>query len=331
MFNTNLDKHNMIGILDQFHEQCNYAMTLAKNINVKGSLNGIIVAGMGGSAIAGDLVRCYIKEGIPFVLPRSYHLPDWVNKNTLVFVVSYSGNTEETIAMYEEAKRKACTIIVISSGGKLKQKALREKMPYVEVPTGLPPREAVGYQAIPMLTILEQSGIVGPCQDMKTLIPILKKHNKEQSKEIAKRLMNKIPLIYASQEMSCLANIWKIKMNENAKIQSFAHVIPEMNHTEIQGFDNLLTDYFVIILQDEEDHPQIKKRMEITKQILQEKNIPALLVRITGKNRLARLFSSLLMASYVSYYLALIYKTDPFPFPTIEAFKKQLKQKSRMF
>ena len=119
-------------------------------------------------------------------------------------------------------------------------------------------------------------------------------------------------------------------MNENAKIQAFCNVIPEMNHTEIEGFNKILTDYFVLILEDEEDDARIKRRMEITKEILQEKGLPVLIIKITGKNRLARILSSLLLAGYVSYYLALSYNTDPFPFPTIEAFKKRLEGEKRI-
>jgi len=325
-----IDQHQMLNILDRFYEQCHYALSLAANIKIKNPIKQIVIAGMGGSATAGDIVNCYIKGILPFYFPRTYELPKWVNKDALVFVVSYSGNTEETLCLYEEAKRRGCSIVVISSGGKLKDKALREQVPHIEVPPGLPPREAIGYQALPMLIVLENSGLIPKNKDFLNLVGILKANYKAQAKDIAKRLINRTPLIYSSETMYCIARIWKIKMNENAKIQAFCNVIPEMNHTEIEGFNKILTDYFVLILEDEEDDARIKRRMEITKEILQEKGLPVLIIKITGKNRLARILSSLLLAGYVSYYLALSYNTDPFPFPTIEAFKKRLEGEKRI-
>lgn len=320
-----IDKENMLGVLDRFWKQCEEASQLGLNIKIDPPVNALVVAGMGGSAIPGDVLRSYLGTRILVYSSRDYSLPEWANKNTLVFCISYSGNTEETLSAYKEARKKGCKLVCLSSGGKLAEYCMRDKVQHISVPSGIQPRDALGYQIIPLLNVLMTSKIIPKNADVTSMIAVLKQVNKEKASDIAKNLHNTVPIIYASSRMVTLAKTWKSKINENAKCQAFFNEFPEMNHNEMVGFTNLKGNFYVIMMEDEEDNERIKKRMEITKQLIQKQGCFVLLLKITGKNRLARIFSTILLGSYVGYYLALEYKVDPTPVVMVEELKKMLK------
>lgn len=319
-----IDKENMLGVLDRFWKQCEDSLQLGLNIKIEPPVNAIVIAGMGGSALPGDILRAYLGTTMLIYSCRDYVLPEWANKNTLVFCISYSGNTEETLSTYKDARKRGCKLVCIAEGNKLIEACIRDKVSHVRVPSGIQPRDAIGYQTIPILNILMTSKILPKNADAAGMIPILKRTDKDKAREIARNLLNKVPIFYSSSRMAALARIWKIKINENAKCQAFYNELPEMNHNEMVGFTHLKGDYYVIMMEDEEDHERIKKRMDIAKQLLQKQGCPVLLLKITGKNRLARIFSTLLLGAYISYYLALEYKIDPSPVVMVEEFKKML-------
>lgn len=320
------DSNNMLGVLNVFYRQCEQAMALGTDITFDQPVNSILFCGMGGSALPGDILQCYLADSmIPLHIIRDYAVPGWVNKNTAVFIISYSGNTEETISMYKKAKAKQCKIVAISAGGDLKELAKNDEVPHIEVPKGINPRDAIGYLTIPIITILQNSGIAPPTKDLPNMIRMLKQDHQQKAKEIAAKLANKIPIIYSSKHLFCVARIWKIKINENAKTPAFWNEFPELNHNEMNGFINPKGDYFVVFISDQDDHPRIKKRMEITRKLLTDKKIPTLELRLTGENRLARIFSAILLGSYVSYYLALSYNIDPNPVEMVEELKARLR------
>lgn len=321
---TVIDKENMLAVLDGFWKQCDEASQLGLNIRVTGQIDAIIVAGMGGSGMPGEILRSDLSTKVHIHSCRDYLLPGWAGKNTLVFCISYSGNTEETLSAYKDARKKGCRIVCIAAGGKLLDYAQRDKVPFVRVPSGIQPRDAVGYQTIPVLNILMQSGVISKTADIQKMIPILQMTDRQKARDIARNLLNKIPVIYASSRMIGLAKIWKAKINENAKCQAFYNEFSEVNHNEMVGFTNLKADYYIIMIEDEEDHERIRKRMEITKQLLQQQGCPVLLMKLTGKNRLARIFSTILLGSYIGYYLALEYKVDPSPIAMVDELKRML-------
>ncbi|MCX8147054.1 MAG: bifunctional phosphoglucose/phosphomannose isomerase [Candidatus Woesearchaeota archaeon] len=322
----NIDKENMIKVLDNFWKQCEEASMLGNDIKVSFPINGIIFCGMGGSAIPGDIIKSYIELSYPVEIVRDYKIPAWADKNTLVFIASYSGNTEEALSCFKSAKAKGTKIVCITSGGKLKKFCEDSKTPLIIVPSGIQPRDAIGYQTLPLLNVLINSKIISSTakDDIKDMVGLLRKDIKEEAEALAKKLVNKIPLIYSSDRMVSVARAWKTKINENAKAQAFFNVFPEMNHNEMVGFTNLKADYYAIFIDDKDDHPRIKKRMEITKKLLNEKRCPVLILKLTGPNRLARIFSCILLGSYVGYYLALEYGTDPTPVKMVEDLKKEL-------
>ena len=318
-------KEDMLNVLDKFWKQCESATAFAGDVKVDLPANGIVICGVGGSAISGEILQSYLDLTIPVLVNRSYELPGMVNRNTIVFLVSYSGNTEEVLSCYALAKTKGAKIVGISSGGKLQELCIRGKVPFIQVPGGLQPRDATGYLTIPLLAVLKNSRVIRMNEnEIPEMIEALKKNLHESAQEIAAKLKNKVPLIYSSEAMAVLARTWKKKIVENAKVHAFANTFPEMNHNEILGFTHCVADYFAILIYDLDDHPRIKKRMDITKSLLQKNGCPVMGLRVSGKNKLSNIFSTILLGSYVGYYLALEYGVDPVPINLVDEFKKEM-------
>ena len=313
-----------LGILDFFYRQCEQAMQLGTKIIIQPPVNAIVFAGVGGSALAGDMLSCYLQHTIPFFINQDYHLPGWVNKNTVVIVSSYSGNTDETIAMYRQARKKNAKILVITSGGDLKEMAFRDQLPLIEVPRGMNQRDAMGYLMLPILNVLQNSRLIPATKDMLTMIRTLRQDHKEKAREIAKKLPGTIPLLYSSPAMYCVVKSWKILLNETAKMHAFWNTIPEMNHNEINSFAAAKHPYFCLFITDANDALEIQKRMEATRVLLSEKNIHTLELRLTGENRLARIFSAFLLGEYVTYYLAIETGVDPEEISMFKALRAKL-------
>jgi len=322
------DKSNMLGKLQDFRNQVKNAFKIAKKAKLpkfkKSKLSNIVVCGMGGSSAGGLLLASFIKK-YPLYVIRNYELPKYVNKNSLVFVVSYSGNTEETLATYNEAKKRKATVIVITSNGKLAEK---EKKKAIIIPSGYQPRIALGYTFIPLLIALSRYRLISNQDNairetIKSLVP------KSCSKEgfmIAKNLNQKIPVIYASEKMQAVAYLFKTMINENAKQPAFYHFFPEMNHNEINGFKKQAKKLHIVIVRDKKDHVKIRKRMAISRKLIKERT-GVTEVFTKGTSLLTRLIHTVYIGMYTSYYLALMNKVDPTPVPVVEELKKRLKGK----
>jgi len=341
-----IDKENMLQHLLDFPSQCKMAFEIANEVelfSLKKDFDKIVFLGMGGSAIAGDLVRAYLyKEiDIPILVLRDYDIPAYLDQNTLVFVSSFSGNTEETISSYQQAKQKKASFILISSGGRLKELSLNDKNIFIQIPSGLPPRCALGYLGIIPLRILERLGLVRDHQEeyheLNYVLEDLKNRLNPKvakldnlAKYIALKLYNKLPILYTSSlNFDVVAKRFQNQLNENAKILALSNCFPEMNHNEIEGYFNLkklFKHLVVLFLKDNEFHPQVKKRIEITSQIIKEKGIPVLEINSYGKYLLSRIFSLIYIGDFISYYLAILYNTDPTPVKVISFLKQKLKE-----
>ena len=249
-----LDSQNMLQVIKDFPKQCREALGLPKGISASGEINNIVIAGMGGSAMGGDLLKVYLSNtNIPVYVNRDYKVPNFVDENSLVFAVSYSGNTEETLSALNAAKEKKAQIIGITSGGKLSEEC--EKV--VNIPSGLQPRAALGYLFFPMLGILHNTNIIRVKNDeLNEMMGILKQTNKfnEQGEELSKKLKEKIPIIYASEALGAIAFRWKTQINENAKMPAFYNVFSEMNHNEIAGYKSMDHKFSVVMIQDKNDN-----------------------------------------------------------------------------
>jgi glucose/mannose-6-phosphate isomerase len=314
--------------------------------DISEKFNKIVQLGMGGSAMAGDLLSYYLKDeiNIPFFTNRNYFLPNFVDHKTLIIATSYSGQTEETLSALNEAFNRNAQVIIQTSGGALEKLAKEKKVPILNIPPGYPPRQALGYMFFTALLMFQKIGIIGSKnKEIKETIKILEKQRDQNdpqktrghnlSNHIAQKLYQKIPIVYTASELfHPLVTRWKHQFNENAKILSFSNVFPELNHNEIIGWEgdkNLLKCFCVLFLRDTDEFKRNQKRLEITRDIFRKNKIPIFELFPEGKNSLARMFSLIYLADWISYYLALLYKKDPIKIDSIDFIKNELSQYSQ--
>ena len=342
---SSLDKENMRELLASFPRQCEDALFIGERTDVTASYRkdyrNIVFTGLGGSAIGADTIKGYVENEtrIPIFVNRNYTLPRFVNKDTLVFAVSYSGNTEETLSAYAEASKRGANMVVITSNGKLKDRALENKNTLVVIPKGYPPRCALGYSFIPALAILSKIGLIkNKKEEIKKAASFLEALKKKKlmpdvkgraniAKQIAKTVYGRFAAIYASEAMGSVATRWRGEFAENSKTLSSSHVFPEMNHNEIVGWENpekLLKDFVAIILKDKGDHERIRTRMAITASILKKARFRVLEVESHGKSLMERMLSLVYIGDFTSFYLSILNKIDPTPVERITFLKKQL-------
>jgi glucose/mannose-6-phosphate isomerase len=340
-----LDKSDMLELLLDFPEQCRAAQTIAQQAKIifdKRDFIKIVFLGMGGSAIGADLVRSYLffESRMPILVLREYILPAFVDNSTLVFISSYSGNTEETLSAYKEAKEKGATLIAISSGGALKECALKDNITYIEIPKGLPPRCSLGYLSIIPLCILARLGLakdVGPAinQAVKVLLELRNNNLNPRigqrdniAKAAALKLYNKFAVIYSSSVYFdiCVARL-RSQIAENSKAISSSHLFPEMNHNEIVGWQNpkkQLKNLVVLMLRDKYMYPRVAIRMDITESIIKEEARELIEVWSRGEGLLSRIFSLIYIGDFISFYLAILYGVDPTPVDRVTYLKNKL-------
>ena len=330
-----MSKENTLRILENFANQCRDACKMGSDLKIPQNINCLAILGMGGSSLPGEIIKNCVDLPFPLVVIRDYTLPSYVNSSSQAFAVSYSGNTEEAISAYKEALSRKVPVIGISCGGKLEELCKANKTPHIKVPSSvltpkgvvspIQPRDAVGYQTIPILNILHNSGLFPNYkQELEEVFSVLEKDCKSHAKDIAKKLVDKIPIIYSSSKLSSAARIWKISFNENSKVSAYYNEFPEINHNELVGFTQPKGDFYFIILVDEDDHPRVKARIEITKKILEEKCMPVLTIKPESKSKMAKVFEIMYLGKWVSYFLALEYGVDPEEVRLVEDLKKQL-------
>jgi glucose/mannose-6-phosphate isomerase len=306
----------------------------AKNVKVRGKFKNVLICGMGGSALPGDVLKMWLQNSgikLPLFIHRNYSLPYQVDRNHLIACISYSGNTEEPLSSFKEAKKRGLKIVGIGSGGELETLCQKYKIPFAKVPSGCLPRMALDYQFSALFQILINCGLIkNSLKDVLALEKKLKPRSLEvQGKKLAKKLKDKIPIIYASDKNKTLARIWKIKFNEGPKIPAFCNYFPELNHNEMSAFENPLKELHVILLKDPSDHPGILKRMNLTAKIIKSKNVSLDFVPLKDANALFKIFENLLLSDWVSYYLAKEYGVDPLSLKLQEKFKLWLKSKKQ--
>ncbi len=317
-----IDKQNMLAVLEDFPSQIKKGYELGEKIEVKG-VDKILFCGMGGSGLPSDIIKTFFRDvaDVPVYVHKSYGIPKFVDKKTLVFVTSYSGNTEETLSAYKEAKDKA-QIIAVTSGGKLKDNAKQDNKTIIEIPEGIQPRLAVGYMTFAMLRVLENSGFVKI--DVEEVVKKLQNpHFKMKGEELATSMEGRLPVIYGSDTLYMVAEMWKIAINENAKTNAFYNYFPELNHNELLGWTRPNGDFKVIMVREDDCHRRIQKRFKITKDIISEEASCTEVV-IKGSSQLVKIFSAIYMAYWSAYFLALKYGVDPTPVELIEELKKKL-------
>jgi glucose/mannose-6-phosphate isomerase len=324
-------------------EQCAEAFRLGQEAPLPDAsgVRQVVVAGIGGSAIGADLLRGF-SEGelrIPFSVCRNYHLPAFAGPETLVVVSSYSGNTEETLSTYAEARERGCRMFAIASGGEVERRAMADGVPFCRIPGGHSPRAALGYSFVPLLAVISRLGLIRDrADDLAEAVQVMKGMRAElgqetpavdnPAKQLAERLHGRFPFFYGASPWSAVvAYRWKGQMNENAKNLSHSNALPELNHNETVGweFPEALTSQLeVVLLRDREDHPKVQKRFEVTSTIMRPRVSGITEVWSKGNSVLARLFSLVYHGDFTSYYLALLNGVDPTPVKVIDYLKGEL-------
>ncbi len=330
---NDLDKANLRQVIIEFPNQFEKALEFAKDVRVEDGFNQLVICGMGGSALPADIVKAYLESkgvDLDIKICRDYALPKNISDDCLILASSYSGNTEETISCYKEAREKNLSIVGLSKGGKIEELCKADGVAHIKYPEDGPtfqPRYALGYAFTAIITLLVNAGKVKDVSgDIIELSDYLKKlNNEDKGKEIAKTLKGKIPVIYSTEKYGeSMARIVKIKINENAKTQAFFNVFPELNHNEMVGFTNLQGKFHIVIFQDPDEHERNLKRIEITTKLFNERGMPVTVIKLGGKSVMQKIFSGIIIGDWISYYLALSYDQDPTPVAMVEDFKAKM-------
>jgi glucose/mannose-6-phosphate isomerase len=283
---------------------------------------------MGGSAIGGMLLANYLETEIklPIQVIRNYDLPSYINSSTLTVVCSYSGNTEETLSAYQEARKRNCFIVAITSGGKLLKMADADKQQIIVIPKGLQPRAAVPYFFFPLLQAFENARLISPqLKFVKETANHLRKEGFETiAKDLAEKIVDKTPIIYASSQFSSITYRWRTQFNENVKTLAINHEFPEMNHNELVGLEHPIGNYHIILLKSSLDHRRVQKKMLICEKIFRKTTATITVIHLKDTHLLAALFTALHIGDLTSYYLALRYRRDPSPVALIEELKREM-------
>ncbi len=340
------DPSNFMRFLQALPRQITEAPDLLRDIDLtplQTEYHSIVILGMGGSAIAGDLLSGYLRDElpIPILVNRNYSLPAYVGPHSLVIGCSYSGNTEETLHGVQEAQKRGASMVLISSGGKLMEFAHSENLPHIRIPEGYPPRQALGYMFFSILHLFEQLKLISNKEsEIRETVEILENmnhrfhpeetHGQNLPNHIAQKLFNRIPLIYsACEDLYAVGFRWCTQLNENAKTLAFHNNLPELNHNEIMGWEaprKILQNLCVVFLRNNRELSRNLTRVKITRDILRKIDVPIFEIFSEGESRLARMFSLIDIGDWVSYYLASMYGKDPLVIDNINYLKEQLSQ-----
>lgn len=340
-----IDPDNMLSHITGMPKQCHDAWVNVQSLELPPPyrrVNKLVILGMGGSAIGGDLLRTLVESecALPIVINRDYLVPAFVNAETLVIASSYSGNTEETLAAFEEARKRDAALLAITTDGKLAQQAREWGIPLLTFSYKSQPRAALGYSLVSLIGILQKLDFIGDkTNDLAEAIAVMEAWQGEiretvplvqnPAKQLAVRLYGHLPIVYGAGYLAEVARRWKTQFNENAKAWSFFEQLPELNHNAVLGYQfppDLAKKIVVVMLTSSLDHPRNQVRFQVTQEILTKQGVAWEVVSARGKSPLAQMLSAVHFGDYVSYYLALLYKVDPSPVPVINYLKERLAQ-----
>ncbi len=338
-YTAKYDSQNQFNILVETYKQIDSAWNNEFDIEKLKTekFKNIIVSGLGGSAISGDLIGNFLKRELtlPFFVNRNYTLPQFADESTLLVISSYSGNTEETISVLEEGIIKNCPMVCVSTGGKVQEIAEKKKIPLVRMTPGFQPRYALGSSFFSLLKIFVQLELVPP-QDaiVEKIRNLWQEKGKEYSKEnniafnCAEQLIGFIPVIYSAADLTSAAGYrFKCQLNENSKLHAFHHVIPELNHNEIIGWESFNPNLFnakLINILDESYHPQVKKRFEITTELAVKKGLEYMNIESEENDFKVRLLDLIYLFDWITYYTAVLRGFDPSEIDNIHTLKERL-------
>ncbi|TFG70398.1 MAG: bifunctional phosphoglucose/phosphomannose isomerase [Methanomassiliicoccus sp.] len=336
-----VDRKGMMSLIGKMPDHLSEGLRRGRRTGLsKFTSKNIVICGMGGSAIGGDLLKAWLTDScaIPCEVIRSYAVPSYVGNDSLVIVASYSGNTEESLCMLEDARKKRSKIVSISSGGKLADVASASSIPHARIPTGLPPRATIGYMFGAMVGVVERVGAAKPDKQVEESERILAKISElcgpavptldNPAKKIAHEMFGRIPVIVGHGASAPVAKRWANQLNENAKCLAFSSELPEMDHNEIVGYssDPRGKGFSIVFLDKDAGEERMTDRIEATIDIVRC-HAQAHSIESSGSSPMSRMLSLVMLGDYVSVYTAVLNKVDPSSTEPIERLKTILSKK----
>ena len=334
------DPGNTRGFAALMANQTAYEVAVEPGAPVTEQVHQIVLAGMGGSALAADMISVLTTGWlhVPLQVVKGYELPGFVGKNTLVIATSHSGNTEETLACYQQARQAGCMVGVMTTGGQLLEQAMADNLPYVQLPSGGQPRMSTMYHLRGLLKLLQHFYVIDnhlydEMEDNTTWLdshllrwtPEVPEHE-NGAKRLALALAGKTAVFYGGELTWPLAYKWKISLNESAKNMAFWNRYPEFSHNEFVGWSSHPVDkpFAVVDFRSSLERPRIRPRMEITDQLLSGMRPKAIVVELQGETLMQQLLWGMALADITSIYLAVLNNVNPEPVALVEKLKQEL-------
>ena len=338
---SRFDRSGMLDTISKLPEQIEQALEICRDIEVEaGEIENILISGMGGSAISGDIIREWLRDraDIPVHVNRDYNLPKWADEKTFAIFLSYSGNTEETLYSFREALERNIPCVAISSGGKLEEESREKNIPHIKIPSGYQPRAATPFLLFPSIKVLEKIAVIGNVDDeisetLDVCRGIREENRKEtpsennQAKNIALKSKDTLVHIYGWRYFIPIAKRWRTQINENSKMIARYDGVPECNHNDIVGWSrrcDLTEKSTCILLRDSREPVRIKERYSFMREIFECAGATVVEVNSKGENLLARQLSLMYVGDFVSCYLAILNEEDPTPVDVISRLKQKL-------
>ena len=328
----------MFALTVDFPAQCAEAIRIASAVSLPAvEPNLVVLTGLGGSAAGGDFTKALFDEfgKVSFLVNRDYQLPSFVNSETLIFVTSYSGNTEETLSAYADARKRGSQLIAVTSGGTIGSLAQSDGVPIIRIPGGQPPRTALGFMLMPVVHACVQLGLL-PLQDWDKLTRVLQDtvqlcntpFDTNPAKKIAAMMHGKLCALYGlGNWQGIVANRWRGQINENSKNLALFNVFPELNHNEILGWvkagEQGVASFVGVLLHDGTESAKMKKRFEVTANLIKDV-CPFTSAKPIGETLLEKMLSLALLGDFVSLYLAALNDVDPESIDSINILKTEL-------
>lgn len=335
-----LDSKDALGTAGKQWAQLKHPYEAGENWKLEnGEYKNIILAGMGGSALAAGIFISWPGAKLPFEVVKNYDLPDYADKYTLFIASSYSGNTEEALSALKQAEEKGCRIVVVAAGGEMKKIAEDKGYPFFQIPGGMQPRMAVFYNFAALVNLFTICGLIGKEKVSELhkaadwlgdqaveLLPDVPA-SKNTAKQIAQELMGNSVVIYSGPKLFPAAYKWKININENAKNIAWCNQYPEFNHNEFLGWTSHPVDkpYKIIELKSSLEHERVQKRFAISEKLLSGKRPHPESINVRGNSELEQLLWTIQLGDFTSLYLALLNGLNPTPVELIEKLKSELK------
>jgi len=324
---------NMYKYIQDFPQQLSKGLEIGKAFRMRRphTIKHIILAGMGGSGMGGNILQDYLSVNlqVPFIICKDYTLPAYAGKDTLLMISSYSGETVETLDTLRQGIKKKCNIACISSGGTVEKIAVQKHLPHFKIPGGMPPRTCVGYSVVAQLYVLHRAGLISnsfirDVKDVADFLNLNSKNIRTAARLLAGKIYKNIPLIYTSAAYQSAGLRWKQQLNENPEIHSFHNIIPEMNHNELAAFRDTNRSFAAIFLRSNIDNYEVQRRFQLMTSLIKNKVYQIYQVEAKGVGKLQQLFYFIHFGDWLSYHISVLRNVDAVDITVLNKLKKAL-------